>query len=108
MLLIVTLLVILTIKGSTKKRDEISVYYRILVNHFQILAIIYSFRLNWPTLFNGIFEPAEKTGEVYQQFISFDCLIDLRTDDDLTANPLPLFYYRIILSFLTPFVIFGC
>jgi hypothetical protein len=105
MILIIILLVKVTINSANNKRNELGVYNRILVNHLQMIVIIFSFRLQWPQDFISMFTTAEPAGEVSQQFISFDCFLDKRSNDDLDANPIPLFFYRVIISAAMPFVI---
>lgn len=102
---IVALLVKTTIQGAGNKRNILAVYNRVMVNHVQILVIIYSFKLDWPNTFSSIFSSAEPAAEAPKQFISFDCFLDKRTSNDMDANALPLVYYRLIMMGGLPFVI---
>ena len=105
MTVIIFILVISTIRGTIKKKGELSVFYKILISHVQQLSIIYSFNLNWPTEYLDIFNTAKATGDTYEQFISFDCLIDNRDQDSNNKSSLSLFYYRVIFSFIAPFIL---
>lgn len=72
MVLILIILVRFTIQGANNKRNILGVYNRVLVNHVQMVVIIYSFRLNWLNDFNSFYSKNQPAGEVVQQFISFD------------------------------------
>lgn len=37
-----------TIQGATKKKSLLSVFFRVLMNHFQLLTLTASFDLDWP------------------------------------------------------------
>jgi hypothetical protein len=105
MVLILFVLVKLTIQGSNNKRNILAVYNRVLVNHIQMVIIIYSFRLKWGGQFESYYDANEPAGEIAQQFISFDCFIDKRSDNDLEANSITLFYYRVIIMALLPILV---
>lgn len=79
-----------------------------MVNHIQMIVIIYSFKLDWPNTFSSVFDTAEPAAEAPQQFISFDCFLDNRTDQDMDANTLPLYYYRVIIISILPFAVLLC
>ena len=70
-----------------------------------MLAIIYSYNLEWPSGFVEIFSAAEPAAEAPQQFISFDCFLDERTPENPDANILPLFYWRVIIMASIPVLI---
>jgi hypothetical protein len=106
MILILFILVKFTIQGANNKRNVLAVYNRILVNHVQMVVIIYSFRLKWPDNFESLYGPSEKAGEVTQQFISFDCFIDKRTSTNLDANVMSLYFYRVIIAAALPIIVF--
>jgi hypothetical protein len=91
-----------TINGANNKRNILGVYNRMLVNHLQMLVIIYSFDLEWPSNFVNMFQSAEPVAEAPQQFISFDCFIDKRTAENPDANSLPLYYYRVFIAAILP------
>ena len=63
-----------------------------------MLVIIYGLDLSWPSNFLFVYENTEPVAEAPQQFISFDCFIDQRTDTSLDANSTPLFYVRVIIA----------
>ena len=105
MIVIIVILIITTIRGTSKKKGELSVLYKIFISHWQLLSIIYSFNLNWKTEFLGVFNTAKTAGDSYEQFVSFDWLIDQRSQDEGSRNGLSLYYYRVILSFIGPFIV---
>lgn len=84
------------------KRNNISVYIKILMNYLQFISIIYSLKLEWPSIMQGIFRSSKKAGETSEQLISFDCFIDNRTVDDPDANSLELYFVRVIIVAILP------
>jgi hypothetical protein len=72
MIFVVGVLVAATIRGAGEKRNPLGTYSRILVNHVQMLVIIYAFRLDWPGGFSDVFGSAEPAAEAPQQFVSLD------------------------------------
>jgi hypothetical protein len=104
--LIVCVLVVFTIRGANNKRNILGVYNRVLVNHMQMLVIIYSFDLQWPDEFINIFGSTETVAEAPQQFMSFDCFIDTRSDNESDSkNSIKLYYWRVIIAAVIPFLI---
>jgi hypothetical protein len=105
---IVGILVVFTIRGANNKRNILGVYNRVLVNHMQMLVIIYSFDLQWPDEFINIFGSTETVAEAPQQFMSFDCFIDERSENDPDSkNSMRLYYWRVIIAAVVPFLIVG-
>ena len=104
MIVIIIILIITTIRGTIRKRGDLSVLYKIFISHVQLLSIIFSFNLRWPNTYLGIFNASKTTGDTYEQFVSFDWLIDQRSDNPNSKNSLSLFYYRVIISFIGPFI----
>jgi hypothetical protein len=102
---IVIILVVFTIRGANNKRNTLGVYNRVLVNHIQMLVIIYSFDLQWPTEFIDILSNSETVAQAPQQFMSFDCFIDNRGKDNPDGNSLKLYYWRVIIASIIPFLI---
>jgi len=48
---------------------------KMLMNYFQMISLIRSFRLNWPTSFEGTMNSQNVLGLVYGQLLSFDCSV---------------------------------
>lgn len=108
LILVVAIIIILvktTIQGSGKKRNITSVYNRVLINHIQMLVIIYGLDLDWPDSFLVLYNNTEPIAEAPQQFISFDCFLDKRTDTNLDANSTPLYFIRVIIACLIPVLV---
>ncbi|CAI2387538.1 unnamed protein product [Moneuplotes crassus] len=105
MVVVIIILIKFTIQGSGRKRNIATVYNRIILNHVQMLVIIYGLDLDWPDNFMLIYQNAEPVAEAPQQFISFDCFIDKRTDSSLDANTIPLFFIRVIIACILPVLV---
>lgn len=105
MVIVIIILIKFTIQGSGKKRNIVTVYNRIILNHVQMLVIIYGLDLEWPNDFLILYENSEPVAEAPQQFISFDCFIDKRTESSLDANTTPLFYIRVIIACILPLLV---
>ncbi|CDW90223.1 UNKNOWN [Stylonychia lemnae] len=64
-----------TLKGATQKKNILSIFTKILLNHLQLLLISSSFNFQWPdaiTQFYSSFKPVSQTA---QQIISIDCFL---------------------------------
>ncbi len=64
-----------TLKGASKKKSSTSVFYKILLNHIQIVVLTASFDFKWPPMVVQYFSASKPVGEVTSQIISIDCFV---------------------------------
>ena len=105
-----------TLQGALEKKNYLSVYFRILMNHFQLLTLTASFDLDWPDQLKKFFTSTKPVSEATTQFLSVDCFIDTRPNstaatqgevEDVDKTPVRIFYAKLIMYAITPFVIIG-
>jgi len=71
-----------TLQSAKQLKNVQSVYYKILMNHLQLIMLTASFNLNWPDLVLNFFESSRPAAEVTNQAFSLDCFIDTREEGE--------------------------
>jgi hypothetical protein len=94
----IILLVRSTLQTSVGQKNFISVYFRIFMNHFQLLTLTSSFDLKWPPQIRELFSFAKPISEATTQFLSFDCFLDLRKNNSDLEAPRTFFQKTIMLA----------
>eukprot|EP00347_Sterkiella_histriomuscorum_P001563 403371552 len=64
-----------TLKGATARKNVMSIYTKILMNHLSLLLIATSFNFQWPDLINNFLNSFKPASQATQQILSFDCLV---------------------------------
>jgi hypothetical protein len=72
----IVVLVRSNLNNSSKEKNFLPVFLRILLNHFQILTLVGSFDFNWPEQILDFFRAIQPVSEAQSQVISVDCFID--------------------------------
>ncbi|OMJ89933.1 hypothetical protein SteCoe_7822 [Stentor coeruleus] len=103
-ILLILIIIILTasnIKAALKEQSITSVYYKIIINYFQIVMLTISFNLDWPWLVKSMFTVQSQTAGSSEQLFSFDCYL---------AENMKPFYAKIIILSILPIIsgIFSC
>ena len=68
-----------TIKGAKQKRNVVSIYQRILLNHLQFIILTSAFDMNWSELMQKYFSISKPLGETTTQIFSIDCFLNRNT-----------------------------
>ena len=90
---VVLLLTATTISGAYKEQSITSVYFKILTNYTQIVALTISFELDWPDLVKKLFEGQKQAVGATDRLFSIDCLLKKEIEPH---------YAKIILINITP------
>ena len=106
-ILIIVVMVRSTLQSASEKKNYQSVFFRILMNHFQLVVLTASFKLSWPSLVTDLFSTAKPAAEASSQFISFDCFLDSRSAGSHAHNTVPLFFQKVFMFACLPFLIFA-
>jgi hypothetical protein len=69
-----------TINSAYKEQSITSVYFKILTNYTQIVALTISFNLEWPTLVKKMFEVQKQAVGASDRLFSIDCLLKSHTE----------------------------
>ena len=60
---VIVLMIRSTLAGASQLKNVQSVYYKILLNHMQLIMLTASFNLNWPEMVQEFFDSAEPAAE---------------------------------------------
>ena len=55
-----------TLKGAVEKKNVTSIYFKIMMNHLQLLLLTASFEFDWPEQVDKFFEVAEPVAQISQ------------------------------------------
>ncbi|TNV88001.1 hypothetical protein FGO68_gene2384 [Halteria grandinella] len=97
-LILVVILVRSNLRSSTKDKNYLPVFFRILVNHLQIVTLLGSFDFDWPQEFVTFFKGIQPIAEAQSQLVSVDCYID--THGTIEDGKRPYYLKNILLSVL--------
>ena len=70
---------ILFIKASFSRvrKSVISVFFKIMANHFQLVLLTLSFEFDWPKQVEALFDIAQPVADVSSRILSLDCFLSL-------------------------------
>ena len=106
-----------TLKGAHEKRNVTSIFQKIILNHLQLILLTAAFNFNWPEVVMAFFNASQPLGNPSSQVFSVDCF--LNGDSGIIENssatnstisdskfPIRIFYFKILLFSILPFMIF--
>jgi hypothetical protein len=76
-----------------------SVFFKILLDYFQLVALTAAFKLQWPSFVVALFSSLSVSSEATDQFVSYDCFLDI--------DQSPVYYKRLLLICLLPVIAAG-
>ncbi|CDW90561.1 UNKNOWN [Stylonychia lemnae] len=69
-------------QGAVAKRNIISIYSKILMNHLQLIMLSAQFNFQWPKEVADFYSFASPVSQVSQQIISIDCFVQNQVYDE--------------------------
>ncbi|CAG9326025.1 unnamed protein product [Blepharisma stoltei] len=100
LVIIVCGVMVRTTRNSAYKPKAIhSVYIKIFANYLQMIMLMTTFDLSWPSLVVDLFAVQSQAGSVSEQAYSFDCFLDTGQGMD------QVYFNKLILMSLIPIVI---
>ena len=82
-----TLSVYISIRGATKPRSELAIYFKILLNYLQIVTVASTLNLNWPSFVLLFLRGQEVAGNAADQLLSTECFLkSVSTAESFFAN----------------------
>jgi hypothetical protein len=96
---VVVIMVRSTLKSAAKPKELHSVYIKILTNYLQLVLLVSSFNLNWPSLVESLLSTQESAGSATDQLFSFDCYLDGN------STGTDVFYQKLVIIGMLPVVI---
>jgi hypothetical protein len=97
--LLVVIMVRSTLMSAAKPKQLHSVYIKILTNYLQLVLLVSSFNLNWPSLVKSLLSSQETVGSATDQLFSFDCYLD----GNFTGTD--VFYQKLVIVGMLPVVV---
>jgi hypothetical protein len=97
---VVVIMVRSTLKSASKPKELHSVYIKILANYLQLVLLLSSFNLNWPSLVKSLLSSQETAGSATDQLFSFDCFLQSNKD-------IAVFYQKLLVMGSLPILILG-
>ena len=74
-LFLFALSVYISIRGATRPRSELAIYFKILLNYLQIVTLASSLNLGWPDFVLLFLRGQEVAGNAADQMLSIECLL---------------------------------
>lgn len=88
-----------SIKSGSSRQALHSVYLKVLMNYFQLVMLMGSFNLSWPTLMKKMLDIQDSAGSFSEHMFTTDCL-----EDNFDENE--AFYQKLLLLSASPIVFF--
>ncbi|CAG9330615.1 unnamed protein product [Blepharisma stoltei] len=76
MIIVWGIMVKTTRNSAYKPKSVQSIYIKIFVNYLQLVTLMTTFHLQWPSSVSQLFSVQNDTGSVSQEFFSYDCFLD--------------------------------
>ena len=72
----------ITLKTATQKKSTFSIYFKLILNHVQLVFLVSSFKLEWPTQVKKFFKTTSSVSETPEDWYSLDCVVrDIYSND---------------------------
>ena len=71
----IALVVAFAIRGATRPRSLMAIYFKIFLNYLQMVVVAASLNLNWPSFAKTFLSGQEMAGGMADQLFSFECLL---------------------------------
>ncbi|CAG9330612.1 unnamed protein product [Blepharisma stoltei] len=97
--LICGIMVKTTRNSAYKPKSVQSIYIKIFVNYLQIVMLVTTFDLQWPSSVTQLFSIQNDTGSVSEQVFSFDCFLDTGQGND------QVYFNKLIIMSIIPTII---
>ena len=75
-----------TLSGAKDKNNITSIYFKILMNHIQLILMTASFKFSWPTVVTDFFDIAKPIASASTQVMSFDCFLYSYSGSSANSN----------------------
>ena len=93
-----------TLSGALERKDVQSIYFKILTNHFQLIALTASFNFRWPFTVVQFFDTVKPTTMFMTHLLSVDCLLDQRSSDSDDSS-IRVYYIKMIVWAVIPLIL---
>eukprot|EP00347_Sterkiella_histriomuscorum_P019434 403341642 len=102
-----------TLNSASDKNNITNIYFKILINHFQLIMMTATFDINWTDEIKGFFSETKQVATVSSQVFSIDCFLDNRYEDPNKQSgddqSIRIFFVKLIMIAILPFLLLiGC
>jgi hypothetical protein len=73
--IVIVILVRSSLNSAIKEKNYLSVFFRIMLNHLQIVNLLRSFDFNWPDSFKSFYQGLQPMSDSQSQIFSIDCIV---------------------------------
>jgi len=87
---LLTLAICLALRGTYKLQSRMGVYMKILVNFLQLLAVVSSLDVSWPSFVSTFLDVQYSLGNVAEQLFSVSCILQEIEGADLYISKLAI------------------
>ena len=93
----IVILIKFTLKSATLKKSTFSIYFKSFFTHIQLLFLVSSFKLEWPTQVQKFFKTTSSVSETPEDWYSLDCVVQ-----NFYKNDTDRFYFYLGIYFTLP------
>eukprot|EP00347_Sterkiella_histriomuscorum_P012942 403366626 len=103
-----------TLNSASDKNNITNIYFKILINHFQLIMMTATFDINWTDEIKGFFSETKQVATVSSQVFSIDCFLDNRYEDPNSQQggedpQIRIFFVKLVMIAVFPILlIIGC
>ncbi|CDW79966.1 UNKNOWN [Stylonychia lemnae] len=94
-----------TLAGALEKKNAVSIYMKILMNHFQLILLVSSFNFSWPEEVTSFFSSSSPVAESSSQIFSIDCFMTGQGSSDDQSNLFRTFFLKLLAFALLPILL---
>jgi len=94
----IALVIGFAIRGATRPRSLMAIYFKIFLNYLQMVVVAASLNLNWPSFTKTFLSTQEMAGGMADQLFSFECIMK----DVSIADSMGMYSSKLIVGALLP------
>eukprot|EP00347_Sterkiella_histriomuscorum_P016469 403353061 len=94
-----------TLAGALEKKNAVSIYMKILMNHFQLILLVSSFNFSWPEQVEKFFSSSQPVAEASTQIFSIDCFMADQGNGEDDSNKFRTFFLKLLAFALLPVIL---
>jgi len=95
---LVALAIFLALRGARKTSSRMAIYVKIFVNFLQMLAVVVSIDLSWPTFVRSFLDAQHLLGNVAEQLFSTACILQ-------ETNISSIYFGKVVIIIVLPAVL---
>eukprot|EP00347_Sterkiella_histriomuscorum_P009615 403340531 len=98
-----------TLKGAMVKKNVMSIFQKIIMNHLQLIVMTAAFNFNWPQMVSKFFDTSQPVAQASTQVLSVDCFLNTRLEgselDEGQGVMSSILYLKLLMFALLPILL---